>query len=417
MKLSLRHLRAPIVFGLMAIASLSVHAKDEIYSMLPNTALSGVIDPDMPDRTDIKKAWPKKPGDPAHLKIGWAEISLGNPWWVGLANKVRQTSAEYGFDTDIEVADFDLQRQCSQIDSFVTRKMDVIVVDPTDVAGVAKCINRAVDAGIPVVTVGSVPDPSARILTTITPNPYESGFGVGQYVAKHAGKDRQITAAVIISSLSNSTSESRVNGMVSGIVYERMKDADPNAKKSDAMLRGFNLFEQLKKSGKFDDAQLKFKIVGIGIGRLTQEAGLAAAEDLLSAHAAEMNYILADNDSLALGAMRAVKNAGKHDAIQIAAPADGLRIALEQVKAGNLLTTGMFSGDECGAAAVEFIHNIFYGGLDASNLPMGSYFPAGVITKENVDQLIDPDKSDTFYKYTIPPVKSIPQIKSELSKG
>jgi ribose transport system substrate-binding protein len=414
MRTRCRLLSASVALALAVCASEASAAKEEIYTLMPNTALSGVIDPYMADRTDIKKAWPKKPADPAHLKVGWTEITLGNPWFVELAKGVKQTSAKYGFITDMQVADGDLQRQCSHIDNFVTRKMDVIVVDPTDTIGVAKCINRAVDAGIPVVTIGTVPDSSARVLTTISPNPYENGFGAGVYAAKSAGKDTPITAAVIIGVVGNSTSESRVNGMVSGIVFERMREMGLTTKKEDGMLRGFKAFEQVKKTGRFDDPQLKIKVVGMGEGKWTEQGGLASAEDLLSAHASEINYILADNDSMGLGAMRAVSGIGKQEQIKIATPSDGLRSALLQVKKGTLLSTGMFSGEETGVGAIEFLHKIFYEGLDANNLPMGSYFPAGTITKENVDQMIDPNKENKFYKYTVPPVKTIPEIRKEL---
>ncbi|MBM2766282.1 sugar ABC transporter substrate-binding protein [Burkholderia anthina] len=417
MKNNFRLLSASVALGLVLAAGQAAHAKEQIYSLMPNTALSGVTDPYMADRTSIRKAWPKKPADPAHLKVGWTEITLGNPWFVELAKGVRQTSAKYGFVTDMQVADGDLQRQCSQIDNFVTRKMDVIVVDPTDTIGVAKCINRAVDAGIPVVTIGTVPDPSARILTTISPNPYENGFGAGEYIAKSAGANTPITAALIIGVLGNSTSESRLNGMVSGIVYERMKALGLSTKKADGMLRGYKLFEQAKKTGHFDDPQLKFKVVALAEGKWTEEGGLAAAEDILTAHGTTLNYIIADNDSMAMGAMRAVRGIGKQGEIKVAASADGLRVALEQIKKGNLLVTGMFSGEATGVGAIEFLHKIFYEGLDANNLPMGSYFPAGTITRENVDQMIDPNKDNKFYKYTIPPVKTIPQIKAEATAG
>jgi ribose transport system substrate-binding protein len=400
--------------GLGAAAPAGAAEQAKIYTLMPNTSLSGVIDPNMPDRSAIKKAWPKKAADPKQLKVGWSEITMGGPWFVELAKGAKQTSAKYGFATDMQVADGDLQRQCSQIDNFVTRKMDVIVVDPTDTIGVSKCINRAVDAGIPVVTIGTVPESSARILTTISPNPYENGFGAGEYIAKSAGKDTPITAALIIGVVGNSTSESRLNGMVSGIVFERSKELGLSSNREEAMLRGFNLFQNAKKTGKFDDPQLKFKVVALAEGKWTEEGGLAAAEDILSAHSGTLNYIIADNDSMGLGAMRAVRGVGKQDQIKIAASADGLRVALDQIKKGNLLVTGMFSGEQTGVGTIEFLHQIFYGGLDANNLPMGSYFPAGTITRSNVDQMIDPNKDNKFYKYSIPPVKTIPEIKAQL---
>ncbi len=118
---------------------------------------------------------------------------------------------------------------------------------------------------------------------------------------------------------------------------------------------------------------------------------------------------------MALGALKALKNAGKQGVIRVAAPSDGFRIALDRVKNGDLLTDGTFSGEQTGAAVVEFLNQIFNQGLDANNLPMGSYFPVSTITKENVDQFIDPNKDNKFYKYSITPVKTIPQLRAEMA--
>jgi ribose transport system substrate-binding protein len=388
---------------------------DKIYELLPNTALSGVIDPNLPDRTDIAKAWPKKPADPAKIKIGWSEITMGNPFFVELIKGATKTAEKYGLSLDVQVADGDLQRQCSHIDTFITNAMDLIVIDPTDTLGVSRCINRAVDAGIPVVTIGTVPEASARVLTTITPNPFVNGFGAGEYVAKDAGKDNAITAAVIIGVVGNSTSESRVSGMIAGIVSERMKELGLPGKKEDAMLRGFDLFQKLKQGGSFEDAELKFKVVALGEGHWTEEGGLAAAEDILTAHASDLNYILTDNDFMGLGAIRALRNVGKTGDVKVGAPSDGSREALAAIKKGDLLVTGTWSGEQTGVSAIEFVNNIFNKGLDATNLPLGSYFTAYTISKENVDEFIDPNPENKFYKYTVTPVKSIPEIRASLA--
>jgi ribose transport system substrate-binding protein len=388
--------------------------KEKIYALMPNTSLSGVVDPYMADRASIKKAWPKTPADPAHVQVGWTEITLGNPWFIELKKGAERVGAKYGFNIDFQVADGDLQRQCSHIDTFITKKVDVIVVDPTDTLGVSACINRAVDAGIPVVTLGTVPESSARILTTITPNPYANGWNTGLYIGKSAGKD-PMTAALIIGVVGNSTSESRLNGMVSGIVYDRMQEFNVPGSKEDAMLRGFNLFQQAKTSGKFEDPELKFKVVSLSEGKWTEEGGLAASENILSAHAKDINFIIADNDWMGLGALRAIRNVGA-TGIKVATSADGSRVALESIKKGDLLVTGTFSGEQTGVSTMEFLNDIFHKGLDASDLPMGSYFASYAITKENVDQFIDPNPENKFYKYTVVPVKSIPEIKAELKK-
>jgi ribose transport system substrate-binding protein len=66
--------------------------KPKIYSLLPNTALSGVVDPAMPDRKNINKAWPKIPKDQNQIQIGWTEITLGNPWFVDLIRTAKRAA-------------------------------------------------------------------------------------------------------------------------------------------------------------------------------------------------------------------------------------------------------------------------------------------------------------------------------------
>ncbi|MBR8408547.1 MULTISPECIES: sugar ABC transporter substrate-binding protein [Burkholderia cepacia complex] len=413
MKVARRALAVAAVLAFGITAPVHSQAKAKIYTLLPNTALSGVVDPALPDRTAVRKAWPKQPANPNQLKIGWTDITLGNPWFVELIKGARQSAAKYGYSIDVQVADGDLQRQCAQIDNFVTRKMDVIVVDPTDTLGVSACINRAVDTGIPVVTVGTTPDASARVLTTLLGNPYASGFEVGRYVAKEAGKDTPIDAAVVIGVLGNSTSESRINGLIAGIVDQRMRERNTSASREDAMLRGFELFQTLKKTGKLSAPDIKFNVLALGVGKWTEEGSLAATEDILSAHGSKLNFILSENDFMGLGALRAVRNMGKQGKIRIADAAGGYRGELDQIKKGNILVSGENSGEQTGVAAIEFIHNAFTRRVDANNLPMGSGFPPAIITQDNVDQKIDPNPANLFYKYTIPPVRSISEIRAQ----
>ena len=388
----------------------------DIYSLLPNTALSGIVDPNMPDRASEKKAWPKSPANVNQLRIGWTEITLGNPWFVDLIRVAKRDAAADHMTLDVEVADGDLQRQCSQIDTFVTKKVDAIVVDPTDTLGVSSCINRAVDAGIPVVAIGTVPEASARILTTITPNPYANGFKSGQYIAQSFGKT-SIVAGMIIGVLGNSTAESRVDGMLGGIVYERAQENGKSISRPDAELQGFRLFQKLKSAGHLDDPASGLNILATGEGHWTQQGGLTAAEDMLSAHADKLNLIMADNDYQAAGAYKAIRNVDKTGSIKVAACSDGDRPALEMVKKGTLLTTGTWSQEDTAASTITFLDDIFRHGLNPNDLPLGSYFKAYAITAKNVDQFIDPDKNNQFYKYAPTPVLSIPQLRHAAVNG
>ncbi|NUT76863.1 sugar ABC transporter substrate-binding protein [Pseudomonas sp. C1C7] len=400
-----------------ALASLiGTHAcaagKHEIYSLMPNTALSGVIDPDMPDRTSINKALPlKKKGE--RLRIGWSEITLGNPWFVSMIDDARTVAKKYNYDIELQVADSDVAKQSAQVDNFITLGVDLIVIDPTDIQGSVSDVERAVNAGIPVITVGTAPDARAPVITTSTGNPYGSGFEAGRYVASKTDPATVINAAMVIGVMGNSTSESRLNGMISGIVYARSQERRLGLSKEDAMLKGFKLFQQVKAKGNFSWPEGGFNVLAWGRGDWTEEGGLTATEDILASQSDTLNLVLAENDFIAIGAINALENAGKKNSVMVASGAGSFRVALDLIKQGKLLVSATNSGSETGVAAIELIHQILNKGLDANNLPLASYFPVTLITPDNVDTYIAADSLPPSTE-TVPPFRSIEQIKTAM---
>ena len=101
--------------------------KAEIYKLMPNSALSGVIDPEMADRSDIAKALPTEKRNPDDkLVIGWTEITLGNPWFVAVIDTAKAKAAEYGYELDVQVADGDPAKTSAHIDAFIAKVTDEI---------------------------------------------------------------------------------------------------------------------------------------------------------------------------------------------------------------------------------------------------------------------------------------------------
>lgn len=388
--------------------------RHEIYTLMPNTALSGVIDPNMPSRADTEKALPIDAGDDGVLTIGWSEMTLGNPWFVAVVDGATARAAEYGYDLRVQINDFDVARQSAQVDNFITLGVDVIVIDPVDVLGAVADVERAVAAGIPVIAIGTAPDAAAPIVTTVTANPYGNGFEAGRYVARNWDPATPINAAMIVGLMGNSTSESRLNGMISGIVAERSDQLSLGLSVEDAMLMGFNLFQEVKTSGKFTWEAGNFQVLGWGDGAWSEEGGLTAAEDLLAAHGDTVNLILAENDFMGIGALNALGNIGRRGEIPVACAADGFAVSLGLIQAGEMMTTGPNSGTAVGIGAIELIHQLVEGTLDGSNLPLASYYPSGVITRENVADYIDNDASNPFFRFEIPPFRSIDEITASL---
>ncbi len=383
----------------------------EIYQLMPKLSLAGIVNPYVEDRADLDKAWPKEPAAEGTLKIGWTEINQSSDWFIAVKNSAEEKAKEYGYELEFLIAEDDPQTQSQHIDTFITQGVDIIVVDPVNSSAPVADINRAVEAGIPVLCVGAVPENCAA-LTTLCSNTFMNGYLTGQYMAEQFAADEGISATMIVGVMGSSCTESRLCGAVSGILKQRMEaKGTPYASDEDAWLAGYNLFEEIKSNGKGGSDEAGFQVTGYGTGDWTIEGGLAAAEDLCTANAG-MNLMISENDFMAAGALKALTSANMKDQVKIGSVADGTREGLDLIKSGDLLCTGLNSGIEQGEWAIDFIHAIFEEGKDCSDLPLESLFTPGVISKENVDEMYD--ESIGFYKtqeFQFP--QSIPELKAE----
>lgn len=382
----------------------------EIYQLMPQLSLAGIVDPNQSDRTGLDKAWPKTPKDPEKLVIGWSEINQSSDWFIAVKTSAEEQAKKYGYTLEFLVANDDTQAQSQHVDTFITKGVDIIVVDPVNSSAPVEDINRAVEAGIPVLCTGAVPEDCAA-LTTLCSNTYMNGYEVGKYTAAQFDADEEIIATMLVGVMGSSCTESRLCGAVAGILSARMEaKGTPYASDEDAWLAGYYMFEEIKKSGKATNAEAGFTVAGYGTGSWTVEGGLAAAEDLCTANA-DMNLMLCENDFMGAGGIRALKSAGIFDNVTVAAVADGTTAGLDLIKSGELLCTGLNSGFEQGAWAIDFIHAIFEEGADCNNLPLGSYFTPGVIHAGNVDDYYE--EGSVFYKskeFTFP--RNIAEIKA-----
>ena len=138
------------------------------------------------------------------------------------------------------------------------------------------------------------------------------------------------------------------------------------------------------------DAARAHVLVGQGWGGWTQEGGVKAMEDLLTAHP-DINAVLAENDSMALGAMRAIQDAGKADKnILIFAAADGQKEAVKLIEEGKYGATGLNDPAVIGKMAADLALKAVNKQVPA-DYPKITYTPPVAITKANAAQYYKPD--------------------------
>ncbi len=296
-----------------------------------------------------------EPLDVNNLTIGLSMQTMGAPYFVAQSNAMQKLCDEKGITFYTVDAGGDMTKQVSDIEDLLAKDIDILVINPTDPKGLIPTTESATTAGVPVFIMDNSIDPSASYVSMIQSNNLNNGEMVGVWLAQHMGNE-EIRMAVLSGNQGNMLGVDRRIGVVKGVVEE-----------------------QLRQSNKTN-----FKIVTQGWGSWSQEGGLAAAEDMLQA-APDMNCLVAENDSMALGALMAIENAGKADQILVLAAADGQKEALALIKEGKYGATGLNNP----AAVAELTLNTILDYVQGKPVQKLINTAPDVISSENVDKYYD----------------------------
>lgn len=383
------------------------------------TCLSGYMTPSKwEDRSDVDKALPFKPKDPEHIVIGFTEQTMGDPWFVSVDQGAKDYAKKYGYTIQCDVSDFDLSKQSAHVDAYISKGVDIIMIDPVDPVGVADAVVRAVDAGIPVVGFSSE-ILGAPTITTIGANLYQVGFAAGKYTAQQYEADEQINMGVIIGRMGNTVAETRVNGMLSGMIYQRAAMQGIELTRAQAAYESTTLFQDMRKNGTFSSDKWKMACLGSGEGNWTYEGGIDIGETIVAANQDKLNLIIGENDFQGIGASQAVNNYGLKDQIKIATPGNGMKSELEKVMDGTLICDGPHNGYAFAMETINFIHTLASGDydFDANNLPTQETFKAFNLNPETIEIYWDDDPDNLYHK--TPPLEVLDnnQLKERVEDG
>ncbi len=294
----------------------------------------------------------------SEMKVGISMYTLGAPYFVAQLNTAKKKAEEYGMQVITAEARDDMVKQMSDVEDMLAQQIDLLILNPKDPQGLIPATKKATAAGVPVIVIDSTIDPKADFVTTIQSNNLANGELIGEWLVKQM-KGEYIRMALLSGVKGNPVGKERRQGVFRGIIEQ-----------------------QLRSYGR-----MGFEIVAQGWGNWSHEGGLAAMEDMIVAHP-EINVMLAENDSMALGALEAIREAGREDDILVLACADGQKEALKLIKEGKYGATGLNDPVLIAETAVEIGIEVLRGNTD---WPKISYTPAVCITKENVDEYYDPN--------------------------
>ncbi|PZU88228.1 MAG: sugar ABC transporter substrate-binding protein [Shinella sp.] len=201
--------------------------------------------------------------------IGASLLTQQHPFYNELAKAITEEAKAKNVKLEIAIANQDLNKQLADIEDFIVKGVDVIIMSPVDSKGALAAVKRAEAAGIKVITV-DVPVEGTQVASYIGTDNYAGGVKAGELMAEQLGGKGNV--AIIDYPLVQSV-VNRVNGFKEAIA-------------------------------KFPD----IKIVSIQTG-ITRAEALAVAQNMLQANP-DIAGIFGFGDDAALAAAVAVKSAG-----------------------------------------------------------------------------------------------------------
>ncbi|KKI92806.1 ribose ABC transporter ATP-binding protein [Bacillus sp. SA1-12] len=276
------------------------------------------------------------------LTIGLTVGTLANPFFVAMGKGAEEAGKELGAEVLVESAEYDLAKQTSHIETFITKKVDVILLNAVDSKGIAAAVQQAKDAGIPVIAVDT--NAEGGVDATVTSDNYQAGKLAGEYVVE------------------------QLNGKGNIVII----DGPPVSAVTDR-IQGFE--DVIKESG--------IKVVAKQNGEGNREKALSVMESILQANpAGSIDAVFAINDPEAIGVEIASEQAGRKDEFFIVG-VDGAPEATEAMskEGSSIMATSAQSPSEMVKKAVEIGMKV-KNGEDVEDLIK---VPVELVTQDTLD--------------------------------
>jgi len=291
------------------------------------------------------------------VTIGYAARNLTNPYWIAAKNGIEDAAEEFGFEVISLDASGDQGRQRSQVEDLIQKDVDALLITSivTGSSASGAAADAAVKAGIPVIGIDTSAG-SPRVAVTIRTDQELGGKLAAEQVVDLIGGSGKV--AVLEGPAGDTNSMLRVGG------FKKVIEESPD-----------------------------IEIVASTPADWNRSKGLTAMQDIMVGNP-NIDAVWAANDEMALGAVQALKGAGKLDEVFVGG-FDATPDALDSISNGNMsFSVKQFPYEE-GYMGVEIAQKIMNGETFESGVKMRPW-PWGiehyvklrptVIDPENVDE-------------------------------
>ncbi|RRY06920.1 D-ribose ABC transporter substrate-binding protein [Brucella anthropi] len=294
---------------------------------------------------------------PLIASTAWAEGLMtiivndpSNPYWYTEGEIAKKTAEGLGYKAVVGGHKGDTNTESNLIDTAITNKSVAIILDPANADGSVGAVKRAIAANIPVFLVNAeINQEGLAKAQLVSNNAQGAALGATQWVESVGDKGKYVE---LFGSPSDNNAATRSNG------YETVLSQYPDLVKAGQDVANWDRTQ----------------------GHDKMQALLQANPDIIG--------VISGNDEMALGAIAALKKAGKLDQVKVGG-FDGSPDAVAAIKAGELQYTVLQPVAVFSEAAVKQADKFIKTGKTGVDHEK-QLFDCILITKDNVDKYTSP---------------------------
>lgn len=287
----------------------------------------------------------------ADLKIGVSMALFDDNFLTTLRNGIQAAAKEQGVDVQIEDAKNGVGNQLNQVQNFIASGVDAIIINPVDTDATLSISDDAQAAGIPLIYVNRQP-----INVDLLP-------------------DNQAFVA----------SDERVSGTLQTQEVCRLLNGKGNIV---VMMGELTNQAALQRTQDIHDVIATPECSGLKVvQQQTAEWSRTKGSDLMTnwiAAGIQFDAVVSNNDEMAIGAIQALKAAGRSMDDVVIAGIDATTDALAAMEAGELDVTVFQSADGQGRGAVDTAVKL----INGQNVDRKVWVPFELVTPENLNDYL-----------------------------
>lgn len=272
-------------------------------------------------------------------------VDPSNPYWKAEVDTAQSEAKKLGYETTVDAHLNDADKQNQFIDGAISKKVVAIILDPAGADESVGAVKKATDAGIPVFLVNAeISEQGIAKSQIVSNNAQGATVGATEWVKQMGEKGEYVE---LFGNPTDNNAQVRSDGYA-GVISQYP-----------------GLVSVQKETANWDRAEGKQKM-----------------ETMLAAHP-NITGVISGNDEMALGAIQALKDAGKLQQVKVLG-FDGNQDAVNAVKNGEMVATVLQPIVEGTTLAVQQADNFIKNG-ETGVADEKQAIDCVLITKDNAD--------------------------------